>query len=251
MIQVIDNFLEPPQSFINTAPTFNVTATAGATEVANLANFLDETPNLTFFVPNNAAIQGLGSTLSTMSPSELSTLFSYHVVNSSAFPGVAYSTKLLNGTVLPTLQGGNLTITFADNSLFVNQARIIQGDLLISNGVMHIIDSVLNYNASGVKPNPQLPTAPAIIPGTPLPNNQVPFTTDLPSTVSSFAGAAVSTESGAVASSTIAGAAATSNLYGGEATLTPKKKGAGTALNARGAWLVGGLGSVVAVFGML
>lgn len=214
-----------------------------------MTDFLEESPNLTFFVPNNNAFQNLGTTLSTMSPGDLKTLLSYHIVNSSAFPGVAYSAKLLNGTVLPSLQGGNLTITFASNSLFVNQARVIQQDLLLANGVMHIIDSVLNYNASGVQPNPQLATAAAIIPGSALPDNQVPFTSDLPTSVTSFAGAAVSTDPGSAATSSDSSAAATTT-YDGHASSTPTKKGAGTTLEARGLWMIGVLGSLVVVFGM-
>ncbi|KAA6411400.1 MAG: hypothetical protein FRX48_04680 [Lasallia pustulata] len=251
LLHVIDNFLEPPQSFINTAPTFNVTAAGGATAVANMTDFLDEFHDLTFFVPDNNAFQNLGSTLSTMSPSNLEKLLSYHIVDSSKFRGVAYGTKLFNGTVLPSLQGGNLTITFASNSLFVNQARIIQGDLLLANGVMHIIDSVLDYNASGVQPNPQLPTAAAIIPGSALPDNQVPFTSNLPSSVTSFVGATVSTEAGSAATTTYDSAATTTTDSGqATSTSTPKKKGAGNTLEARGAWMIGVLGSLVVVFGM-
>ena len=217
-----------------------------------MTDFLEEFHDLTFFVPNNDAFQNLGSTLSTMSPSNLEKLLSYHIVDSSKFRGVAYSTKLLNGTVLPSLQGGNLTITFSSNSLFVNQARIVQGDLLLANGVMHIVDSVLDYNASGVQPNPQLATAAAIIPGSALPDNQVPFTSNLPSSVTSFVGATVSTEAGSAATTTYDSAAATST-DSGQATLTstPKKKGAGNTLEARGAWMTGVLGSLVMVFGML
>ena len=133
----------------------------------------------------------------------------------------------------------------------MNQARIIQGDLLLANGVMHIIDSVLNYNASGVQPNPQLPTAAAIIPGSALPDNQVPFTTDLPTSVTSFAGAAVSTEPGSAATSTYDSVAATTTTSGGQATSTPKKKSAGTTLKVREVWLIGVLGSLVVLFGML
>lgn len=215
-----------------------------------MTGILEETPNLTFFVPNNDAFQSLGSTLSNMSSTDLRKLLSYHVVNSSAFPGVAYSTKLLNGTVLPSLQGGNLTITFASNSLFVNQARIIQGDLLLANGVMHILDSVLDYNASGVQPNPQLPTAAPIITGSALPDNQVPFTSNLPSSVTSFSGAAVSTEPGSAATTTYDSASATTT-EGGQATSTSKKKSAGTTLEVRRAWFIGVLGSLVIVIGML
>ncbi len=73
-----------------------------------------------------------------MSGHELAKVLDYHIVNGSNFVG--YSSNLPNGTVLKSLQGGNLTVTFASNSIFVNSAKVIQQDLLISNGVLHVLD---------------------------------------------------------------------------------------------------------------
>ena len=75
-----------------------------------------------------------------MSVDELSHMMRYHVVNST----VAYSSSpsLQNGTVLRSVQGGNLTIRSAGNSLYVNSAQLLQQDLLLSNGVLHIIDKL-------------------------------------------------------------------------------------------------------------
>ncbi len=136
IVHVIDTFLVPPRDFINTAPSFNLTAVGGAVTKAKLNDYLDTTQDVTIFAPSSAAFQGVGSALVNMTIEELGKLLSYHVVNGT----VGYSPTLTNGTILKTLQGGNLTITFASNSLFVNSARFLQQDIILSNGIMHVID---------------------------------------------------------------------------------------------------------------
>ena len=130
----------PPQPLSNTSVAFNATAMAGAVTKAKLDQAFDTTRDLTIFAPNNAAFQRIGSGLVNMSVDELSHMMRYHVVNST----VAYSSSssLQNGTVLRSVQGGNLTIRSAGNSLYVNSAQLLQQDLLLSNGVLHIIDKL-------------------------------------------------------------------------------------------------------------
>ncbi|KAL9635883.1 MAG: hypothetical protein Q9204_002454 [Flavoplaca sp. TL-2023a] len=183
IVHVIDNFLIPPQNFIQTVPQFNLTAAGGAVENSSLADYTNSEQDLTIFVPQNAAFQAVGESLQSMPSSQLQRLLNYHIVNSTA---VGYSANLLNGTILHTRAGQNLTITYASNSLFVNQARVLQQDLLLSNGVMHIIDNFLDPDAPSVTANPEIPTAPPLLKGTSLSENVVPFTSFLPTGVTSF-----------------------------------------------------------------
>ncbi|KAI4159907.1 MAG: hypothetical protein L6R39_000283 [Caloplaca ligustica] len=183
IVHVIDTFLVPPQNFIQTVPQFNLTAAGGAVENASLAEYVNTHKDLTIFVPQNLAFQALGGTLQSMPSSQLQRLLNYHIVNSST---VAYSANLPNGTILHTRSGQTLTITFASNSLFVNQARVLQQDLLIANGVMHVIDNFLDPAAPSVTANPEVATAPPLIQGTSLSENVVPFTSYLPTSVTSF-----------------------------------------------------------------
>lgn len=150
---------------------------------SSLAEYVNTHKDLTIFVPQNAAFQALGETLQSMPSSQLQHILSYHIVNSST---VGYSSNLPNGTVLRTLSGQNLTVTFASNSLFVNQARVLQQDLLISNGVLHVIDNFLDPDAPFVTADPEIRTAPPLIQGTSLSENVVPFTSYLPTSVTSF-----------------------------------------------------------------
>ena len=69
----------------------------------------------------------------TESSSRLTTLA---VVNGT----VGYSSTLKNGTSLTTLSGGKLTITIDNGNVFVNDAKVITPDVLVANGVVHVID---------------------------------------------------------------------------------------------------------------
>jgi hypothetical protein len=187
-VQTIDNFLIPPANFISTCPLFNLTGIGGAVTKASLDTYFNTAKDLTIFAPNNAAFQKLGSALLNMSVSDLSEILNYHVVNSNP---VRYSSTLHNGTKLRTRQGGELTITSASNSLFVNSARILEQDILLSNGVVHIIDNLLNYNVTGIPPLPAIETQPpVIIPGSALDEDLVLYATYLPPAtgIGSFAG---------------------------------------------------------------
>lgn len=103
-------------------------------------------PNMTFFAPNTAeALASFTNTTAAMSQAELAAVFNYHIV-----PGfVAYSSLLESGMKLQTVQGDYLTITIVGSDTFVNGAKIINPDFLVANGVVHLIDSVLDrFNTS-------------------------------------------------------------------------------------------------------
>jgi len=72
----------------------------------------------------------------------LQALFQYHIVPNF----LGYSPVLTNGTSLKTAQGDNLTITIQNGDMFVNAAKVITMDLIVANGVVHVIDKyVLSF----------------------------------------------------------------------------------------------------------
>lgn len=104
----------------------------------DLNNALEAESDMTFFVPNSAAASdNFTSITQGWTSDQLNALLTYHAV-----PGiVAYSPSMRNGTVLPTVQGAEITIYMGENStIYANNARILATDYLISNGVMHTID---------------------------------------------------------------------------------------------------------------
>ncbi|KAK5452943.1 hypothetical protein LTS15_007092 [Exophiala xenobiotica] len=84
----------------------------------------------------------------------------YHFVQE-----VRYSTDLINGTQLKTLQGKNVTITVdSDGAIYVDAAKIIDPDYLWAKGVIHLIEMAMNPNNTSARPASQSDNATAIAP---------------------------------------------------------------------------------------
>lgn len=63
---------------------------------------------------------------------ELQRILQYHVV-----PGIILSDDVIAGQMMTTLEGQMLTYTEDGDSFLINDARILEGDILASNGVIH------------------------------------------------------------------------------------------------------------------
>ncbi|KAI9755044.1 MAG: hypothetical protein M4579_004447 [Chaenotheca gracillima] len=148
IIHVIDTVLTPPQNISTTAGAAGLTAIAGALTAADLVATLDSLMDVTVFVPNNDAFLAIGSALPNLTTEQLTSILEYHVINGT----VAYSSTLSN-TSVPTLAGPDVTISIVDGSVFVNSAKVILPDILVANGVVHVIDNVLNPNATSATPD--------------------------------------------------------------------------------------------------
>ncbi|KAF2107850.1 Fasciclin domain-containing protein [Lophiotrema nucula] len=145
VIHIIDSVLTLPLTVTDTALAANLTSLYGAVNATDLISTVNETPDLTIFAPSNEAFQAIGSALANLSTTDLASILAYHVVNGT----VGYSSGLENGTTLQTLNGANLTITIDGNgTVFVNAAEVVTPNVLVANGVVHIIDNVLSPNAT-------------------------------------------------------------------------------------------------------
>lgn len=71
-----------------------------------------------------------------MSADNLTALFNYHLTPNT----VLYSPDFVNGSVIRTHQGDNLTITKLGSDVYVNSAKILETDYLVANGVVHTLD---------------------------------------------------------------------------------------------------------------
>jgi uncharacterized surface protein with fasciclin (FAS1) repeats len=107
------------------------------TGIIAFANFATSTPNMTFFLPNTqAALDWFNGVSTTIAADNLTSLFNYHLVPNT----VLYSPGFVNGTVLKSHQGDNLTITRLGNDTYINSAKILQTDYMTANGVVHTVD---------------------------------------------------------------------------------------------------------------
>ncbi|KAJ3509126.1 hypothetical protein NM208_g15712 [Fusarium decemcellulare] len=135
VIHIINRVLTIPKNLTDTAIAANLSAAAGALTQADLAAPLVNSQNITVFAPSNGAFAEIGSVVGDLSDDDLESILKYHVINGT----VGYSSTLKNGT-LKTSEGEELTISIQDGDVYVNEAKVIIPDVLIANGVVHVID---------------------------------------------------------------------------------------------------------------
>lgn len=191
VVHVIDGVLTIPPNVSTTAQAANLTAFLGAVNATDLTSAVNTTPDLTIFAPNNDAFRNISSALGNLTVEQAASILQYHIINGT----VAYSSTLSNGSV-PTLGGGNLTITIADDEVFVNRARVVNADILLQNGVLHVIDSVLNPNDTTAANSSS--EAGGAFAGASSSGSDTPYTSNIPTPTSS--NPALATTESAVAS---------------------------------------------------
>lgn len=182
VIHIIESALVIPQNISETAVQLNLSAAVGALTNASLAAAVDHMSDVTVFVPNNAAFRAIGSALPNLTMEELTSILQYHVVEGV----VGYSTLLENGTSLMTAQGTNVTITKDDTDVFVNEAKVVIADVLVSNGVVHVIDNVLNPNNATTAADPSKESGSPAFSGASSASD-VPYTSGVPTPTSTVA----------------------------------------------------------------
>jgi transforming growth factor-beta-induced protein len=122
----------------------NFTTLVTAVEAAGLVETLKGEGPFTVFAPTDEAFAALpAGTLDTLlaDPSgALSNVLLYHVV-----PGQVMAADVagLNGQTVETVGGQPLTITVDGDMVMINDATVVTADIVTSNGVIHVIDTVL------------------------------------------------------------------------------------------------------------
>lgn len=140
-IYVVDRVIPIPPRIEEIAPQL-VPQLAGVLNTTNLLDPLKEAQGITVFAPNDAALQAAQGQLASLSQENITAIVSNHVINGT----VVYSNNL--GAANATSAGG-APFTFASNDTgaFVTSgnstARIVQSDIIIANGVVHVIDGLL------------------------------------------------------------------------------------------------------------
>lgn len=112
-----------------------------ALEASGLTSVLEDAGPLTVFAPNDDAFASLDQAdLAQLltNPSQLGDILQYHVVE-----GAVPSSELEDGQKLTTLSGDELTVSVDGSTVSVNGAEVVQPDLQAGNGVIHVIDTVL------------------------------------------------------------------------------------------------------------
>lgn len=142
-IHVIDSVLTMPMSVTETALAVGLTSFLGAVTTANMD--LNTNDDVTYFLPTDTAFQTVGSALNDASDDELQNILNYHYLNDT---GVPLYTSNIDKARWNTAEGENVQLSYEnDNSLFVNSAAVTRANMLVANGVAHVIDQYVLYDA--------------------------------------------------------------------------------------------------------
>lgn len=143
VIHAIDKVILPA-SVVNLAIyNANFSTLVQAVVKANLVDALNAAGPYTVFAPTNAAFDALFSALNVggiddLTAEQLSPILLYHVVS-----GNVVASQVSSGMV-PTLNGKDLTVVADASGVTIdNTSNVIVTDVQGSNGVIHVIDSVL------------------------------------------------------------------------------------------------------------
>ena len=114
-----------------------------AVQAAGLVDALKERGPLTVFAPNDEAFAKLpaGTVENLLKPEnkdKLTAILTYHVV-----PGRVTAGEVVNLDSARTVNGKSLQIRAREGNVMIDNARVTAADIMASNGVIHVIDTVV------------------------------------------------------------------------------------------------------------
>lgn len=141
---VADHHMKSKKDIVDTAVAAGQFETlAAALGAAGLVDTLKGEGPYTVFAPTDEAFAKLpaGTVESLLKPEnrdKLIAILTYHVV-----PGKVMSGEVVELNEAGTVNGAKLGISVKDGTVMINDARVVKADVRASNGVIHVIDTVL------------------------------------------------------------------------------------------------------------
>lgn len=145
VIHVIDSVILPAdKDIVDTAVAAGSFQTlAAAVQAAGLIDTLKGEGPFTVFAPSDEAFSKLpeGTVETLLKPEnkdKLIEILTYHVV-----PGKVLAADVVKVSSAKTVQGSEVSIKVQDGNVMINGANVVATDIETSNGVIHVIDSVI------------------------------------------------------------------------------------------------------------
>lgn len=128
---------------VDTAVAANFQTLVAALKAASLVETLRGPGPFTVFAPTDEAFAKLpaGTLQDLLKPenkAKLQSILTYHVV-----PGRVLARDVVKLDWAKTVEGDNITIKTANGKVMVDNANVVKSDIQASNGVIHVIDSVI------------------------------------------------------------------------------------------------------------
>jgi uncharacterized surface protein with fasciclin (FAS1) repeats len=143
----MDDYHHKNMDIIHTASAAGSFSTLiAAIDAAGLTETLMGEGPFTVFAPTDEAFAKLpeGTVNDLLKPEnkdQLIAVLTYHVV-----PGKVKSSEVIKMNAAKTLQGQEVKIKVNDGTVMVDNANVVKADIYASNGVIHVIDSVILPN---------------------------------------------------------------------------------------------------------
>ena len=114
-----------------------------ALKTAGLADMLMQSGSYTVFAPTDAAFAKLpaGTVEMLLRPEnreKLRSILQYHVV-----PGRVTAQQVMGMPMARSASGQDIRISTMGNTVMVGNANVVKADVMASNGIVHVIDTVL------------------------------------------------------------------------------------------------------------
>lgn len=128
---------------VDTAVAAKFNTLVAAVKAADLVSTLKGPGPFTVFAPTDEAFAKLpaGTVEELLKPEnkkKLQSILTYHVV-----PGKVMSKQVVKMKSATTVQGGTVAISTMGGGVMINNARVTKADIETSNGVIHVVDTVI------------------------------------------------------------------------------------------------------------
>jgi transforming growth factor-beta-induced protein len=150
VVHVIDAVVLPSETVIDVAIDNNFTSlTAAVLQEGLLPILTNPLGQFTVFAPTDVAFDNLATDLGTditgvLANPNLTDILLYHTLDV-----VVLSTSLSNGLVT-TLNGQDISIDIS-SGVMINDANVTTADIVVDNGVVHVLDKVLLPSITGLQ----------------------------------------------------------------------------------------------------
>lgn len=140
--QAKEHAKEHPKDIVDTAVASGKFKTlVAAVQAAGLVETLKSKGPFTVFAPTDEAFAKLpkGTVEALLKDKKkLTAILTYHVVG-----GKQMAAEVVKKTKLKTVNGKSLTLKVKGGNVWVGNAKVVKTDIATSNGVIHVIDTVL------------------------------------------------------------------------------------------------------------
>lgn len=141
------NYAKKQSDIVDTAVgNGNFTTLAAALEAGGLIDTLKSDGPFTVFAPTDAAFAKLpdGTVEMLLRPEnkdKLISILTYHVI-----PGRVSAADVVKLDSAATANGSDVSVSIRDDSVFINDSRVVAIDIDASNGIIHVVDTVILPN---------------------------------------------------------------------------------------------------------